>query len=795
MARGRRGSGARGNRGRKSRTSRTSSRSTSSRSRNTRGSGARGNRGRTTSTRTTRTSKTTNTKSTKTSQSTNTRSNRGPNYSGLAKKLGVHPSVIKNRAKVRDAAAARHAKFKQTRVQTFGGKKTSFSKAEQKRITDAGYSVQGYSKAAPRSNTQLQVDKDNQMYGNTVPEGSFGISEAGRIQAEKNKAEAAAKAAAARKAEAARVAAAKKEATRKRTFDPTRANTNMVSFGAMYNNPLSSNNYFNLGKNIRVPNEDTASFRRLFKDDISQVTRTDKGFKAGDKSLKSFRPLKAFTPDMVKTGPTPLARQMATRFLPGALKNISLGSQIFNQGREDSGLTQSLNQVGNINAGGLSIGFKSDPSTDIGARVGSFFTSLPGKISDAFTGGDDTKVASAGGLNIGGGVDSGDAPQSKVGRVLTFGKNLVQQPKALAAYGVDVAKQLLTPKLADGTLTGNMDFAGNLPGDKGFDNRDVQIKSAVNNAMDSKFVQQYGENLGLPKNFKAQTKDALAALGENYKGATADRDGIYEGTSKTLKNLSSDKRLAPIAKYLNQLGTDNENVTDADRNKKFSMMGFQTPFTNEQAADAITAFQPNVEGMAGLSRADRGLIEGSGGNRIISGKLTDIAREAITGNIGTGDSLGIEKGTPLTIGNMLDAGSTIASNLQNPDTLASKRSAEIGRLADKAGKITTPSLIKGLIPRFGGSGSLRPNAVSSLGSGATTLAAATPTSVEEVLPLPTTATQTGTDAGNLASIMQNAYQNQMSLYGMNPNYSANFMQPRFNRPRKRFRQVFNRGYF
>ena len=66
---------------------------------------------------------------------------------------------------------------------------------------------------------------------------------------------------------------------------------------------------------------------------------------------------------------------------------------------------------------------------------------------------------------------------------------------------------------------------------------------------------------------------------------------------------------------------------------------------------------------------------------------------------------------------------------------------------------------------------------------------------QEVLPLPTTATQTGTDSGNLASIMQNAYQNQMSLYGMNPNYFANIMQPRFNRPRKRFRQVFNRGYF
>ncbi len=55
----------------------------------------------------------------------------------------------KSKTKAQKAAAARHAKFKQTRVQTFGGKRTSFSKSEKKRITDAGYSVKGYSKAAP----------------------------------------------------------------------------------------------------------------------------------------------------------------------------------------------------------------------------------------------------------------------------------------------------------------------------------------------------------------------------------------------------------------------------------------------------------------------------------------------------------------------------------------------------------------------------------------------------------------------------------------------------------------------
>ena len=714
-----------------------------------------------------------------------------------------------NKSSMQKKAAERNAKFKQTKVQTFGGKKTSFSKAEQKRITDAGYSVAGYSKAPAQSNTQLQVNKDNQMYGNTVPAGSFGISEAGKIQAEKNKAEAAAK-------KAAEAAAAKKEATRKSTFDAGRLKGGILTqSSAAFADTFAKPKYMYQGNFAgRIP-----GLSNYFSPDAGAAATYSRSgmFKgipfAGGSSTGTLTKFKV--PDGAKIGRSPLGIR---QFKLNPKQMTQLGK----------GITVAGDDVAKVAAKGLGkYGARAVPFVGAGLSLADSFnrvregdytgaalaagSAIPGPVGWASLAGlaakdissaintKETKTASvdAGGLNIAstGGVDSGDAPQSNVGRVLTFGKNLVQQPKAALAYGSDVAKQLLTPKLADGTLTGNMDFAGNLPGDKGFDNRDVQIKSAVNNAMDSKFVQQYGENLGLPKNFKAQTKDALAALGENYKGATADRDGIYEGTSKTLKNLSSDKRLAPIAKYLNQLGTDNENVTDADRNKKFSMMGFQTPFTNEMAADAITAFQPNVEGMAGLSKADRGLIQGSGGNRIISGKLTDIAREAITGNIGTGDSLGIQKGTPLTIGNMLDAGSTIASNLQQDGTLASKRSAEIANLANQAGKITTPSLIKGLIPKFGGSGSFRPNAVSSLGQGATTLAAATPTSVEEVLPLPTTATQTGTESGNLASIMQNAYQNQMSLYGMNPNYAANFRQPRFNRPRKRFRQVFNRVYF
>ena len=743
-------------------------------------------------------------------------------------KKGGKKSKSKSKTAAQKAAAKRHAKFKQTRVQTFGGKKTSFSKAEQARIKAAGYSVAGYSKAAPRSNTQLQVDKDNRMYGNTVPSGSFGISDEGK------------KIAAAQLQEK---RAADKELKRIQAKDPGLAKyfaslppniRNDALIGGRTQAPgvelgIGLGTVFG-GKALLAPAFKAVTPGLGFKGTQVGFTGMGKtGFDAISKGAKYIAsnkpqilgkgayssPSMFKVPGTSKLGATRYAGTQGSLFgaqTPGGvIKSIVPGKAprigfLESQAKVSPGMFDKGVNLANKLAQGaygkspLANTFRTQLATGIapGGGIGSNLGNVAGKTGVA--------TAIAGGLNIGGGVDSGDAEGSGTGRTVNdrslfgnfsiFTGNLLKQPKAALAFASDAVTQGFGKRLGDGTLTGNMDFAGNLPGDKGFDNRDVQIKSAVNNAMNSRFVQQYGENLGLPKNFKAQTKDALAALGENYQGATADRDGIYKGTSETLKNLSSDKRLAPVAKFLNQLGTDNENVTDADRNKKFSAMGFQTPFTNEQAADAITAFQPNVAGMPGLSRADRGLIQGSGGNRVISGKLTDIAREAITGNIGTGDSLGIQKGTPLTIGNMLDAGSTIASNMQQDGTLASKRSAEIANLANQAGKITTPSLIKGLIPRFGGSGSFMPNAVSSLGGGATTLAAATPTSVEEVLPLPTTITQTGTNSGNLATIMQNAYQNQMSLYGMNPNYMANFKQPRFNtRPMKRFRQVFNRGYF
>ena len=86
--------------------------------------------------------------------------------------------------------------------------------------------------------------------------------------------------------------------------------------------------WWNKGKNLRVPNENQASWKDLMKDDVKQLTRSDKSFKAGDKGIRGLRPLKAFTPRMIRTGPTPAVRQAVERPLRSAKKVLQVGGAI-----------------------------------------------------------------------------------------------------------------------------------------------------------------------------------------------------------------------------------------------------------------------------------------------------------------------------------------------------------------------------------------------------------------------------------------------------------------------------------
>ena len=119
-------------------------------------------------------------------------------------------------------------------------------------------------------------------------------------------------------------------------------------------------NIYNTGRNVRFPNENSAKMLDLIKDDFSQLTRSNKAFKEGSKGIKSLRPLKAFTPDMMKTGPTPLFRQSVERpfrtLFGGGAKGVAKRIPIldllldlaFPKPLADGTLTGNLNAVPNL---------------------------------------------------------------------------------------------------------------------------------------------------------------------------------------------------------------------------------------------------------------------------------------------------------------------------------------------------------------------------------------------------------------------------------------------------------------
>ena len=97
-------------------------------------------------------------------------------------------------------------------------------------------------------------------------------------------------------------------------------------------------NFYNKGRNVRFPNESKARFgspleyfkrkpdpTTLFGDDRLQMTQSDEAFKTGKKGIRTLRPFKAFSLNMMKTGPTPLTRQIIERSFKSLL---SAGSSI-----------------------------------------------------------------------------------------------------------------------------------------------------------------------------------------------------------------------------------------------------------------------------------------------------------------------------------------------------------------------------------------------------------------------------------------------------------------------------------
>ena len=631
--------------------------------------------------------------------------------------ISIKDTIRDNRQAVKDFATNQHQKFKQTGVQTQGGTRSSdsYSTKEKKSITDAGYSTKSYGTDKARSDTDVQVSRDNARYGNTFPAGAFSISKPAYSQAEQPR----------------------------------------FKDGQLVASSMSGGSY---GGYV-----DAGSAR---------------GFVSPEQADKMIK-----NPEAYKMRPSEIRYLRESLGLPRA--QTLPGQEVAKFAAAD---------LSNFEASGFSddeqptrrYGYPSQQEVDDAVAQGTagFIPSDSLNINKPTT-------------------EEAANPLSRALQIAgDFGKEVMSDPlgyaKTLGGFLSDITRPQM---VADGTLTGNMDLAGRLPGDAGFNMNDVTMKGNINAALNSETVNQFGQMKGLPSDFQAQTREALSALDDNFRGATADRDGVYSGVSETLRTLNQDPRLKPVSKFLGQLGTDNENVSDAERNQNFKIAGvYNTPFSNETVADVVSSFQPNVSQMRELSKEERGRLVGGIGNRLVSGKFTDAAREALTGynprqgfvgpRFVQGENLGLERGTPLSIANTIDAGRMMMKNFNTEGTLANRRFTEIGNLADPSGRITTPSLIRGTlgIGRRRGRGSSR----AAFGSGFLSRlpdATTTPQEVVEFIQdtLPSEVIPEFTDPTD-------SYNATLNQYLTNPNYFPEVQQ--YTPPvRTSFKQTFNRDYY
>ena len=195
-------------------------------------------------------------------------------------------------------------------------------------------------------------------------------------------------------------------------------------------------------------------------------------------------------------------------------------------------------------------------------------------------------------------------------------------------------------------------------------------------------------------------------------------------------------------------------------------------------------------------------------NRVLSGKIKDMGQEAITQNNLTGG---------MTADKFDTIASTLNKNLRTEGTIANTRRKELTALAERfgpgGGQAPTPkSILKGVNPfrgsnRGGGSLSVPTQFIPSSGGGGTAVDQVTQNFLSipvhgdtfkvPQFQVPELPVQQGTDAGNLANIQNESYQNTFrNLMAINPNYSARFqMRRRRGGRRGSFKRSFSRRFF
>ena len=383
-----------------------------------------------------------------------------------------------------------------------------------------------------------------------------------------------------------------------------------------------------------------------------------------------------------------------------------------------------------------------------------------------------SRAMQTGGLNIGSADSEGTG--KNVARALSFA---AKNPGAVAQDAGMIAGELASGDLSIGDIRqGIGDYRAVMAGDTFRDKvenfadlpnerKERYLTQGLDLADRSAVVQRIGEQAGLPSDFKAQTKELGSEIGRRLSTVKAgDRDSTYKAISDFARDIGTDPKLSLAGR-----------MAESFRSQKGTTM--------DKIAEGYDKRSPTIKG---LSAAERGIV-GSVGNRIISGKATDMAREAMSG---------MTPGASLTRGNLATIGTNIMRDTApGADTLSAQRAGEIKSLVTggSRGRDVTPgSIIRGVNP-FRRTGSGGNNQVPPFNSGGTTTPVGrlpqVPNPAQVELPvIPQQQQQQGLDPNTLVGIQNQSYQDTFN------NLMAQF-RPR-NRGRKRtFRGSFNRDYF
>ena len=396
-----------------------------------------------------------------------------------------------------------------------------------------------------------------------------------------------------------------------------------------------------------------------------------------------------------------------------------------------------------------------------------------------------------------GGPMSGPTPVQRrlISDALSIGK-FALNPKAAILAAVSSP----TP-LADGTLDGkptrfNMEAGGlNIGSAGGLDSGEASAKPSgvarvITGAAD-KIMRDTTDfdQRGKEKNFLAdaftQTNTALKTIKPYFDAAKGQDDkSIRKQASRLLTDIGAKEELAPVARGIKAFTTDNPNVPN-----KFGME------TLSDIRDTFTPGKPKIPSIDPKSG-----IVGTIGNRMLAGDIKNIVKEA-------DKQTGVEKGATRTLGQTINVGRQIAKNLGDTSTQGYKSGQKIAKLVGTgSGKPTPGSILSGVNPfrRRSGGGStpaFTPSSAPSFtprgGGGGTPVGQVPQVPPTTQFQVPEIPEQQGLDAGNLANIQNESYQNTFkNLMAINPNYSARFQMRRRRRGgRRSFAKAFSRRFF